>query len=77
MTDFAFANGDVVSKIRKAEERIVIQQRESPKGPMYWIQLGRDAATATWAHEHELELVRKGKSAPTEPGFVPSRGIMD
>jgi len=44
---------------------------------LYQIQLGNNAASVQWKKGSELELVVKAKTSDGEPGFVPTRSIMD
>jgi hypothetical protein len=45
--------------------------------PKFQIQLGLDGATIRFARSETLTLVQKAKKPNTEPGFYPSRSIMD
>jgi hypothetical protein len=66
--------GDTVKVISSGEIRQVTGTRDPN---MFTTQVGMDGATV-WHHkESELELVAKAPKPKTEPGFVPSRGIMD
>jgi hypothetical protein len=66
--------GDTVKVISSGEIRQVTGTRDPN---MFTTQVGMDGATI-WHHkESELELVAKASKPKTEPGFVPSRGIMD
>ena len=66
--------GDTVKVISSGEIRHVTGTRDPE---MYETQIGIDAGTK-WFHKgSELELIQKAPKPKQEPGFVPSRGIMD
>jgi hypothetical protein len=66
--------GDTVKVISSGEIRKVTGSRDPD---MFETQVGMDAGTK-WFHKgSELELVQKAPKPKQEPGFVPSRGIMD
>jgi ribA/ribD-fused uncharacterized protein len=66
--------GDTVKVISSGEIRQVTGTRDPN---MFTTQVGMDGATIWHYKEGELELVAKAPKPKTEPGFVPSRGIMD
>jgi hypothetical protein len=69
-----FEIGDIVKLISSGEIRHVVGLRDPD---MYETQVGMDAGTK-WFHKgSELELVQKASKPKEEPGFIPSRGIMD
>lgn len=43
----------------------------------YNVQFGPDAANREWCSESELELVNESPKPRPDPGFTPTRGIMD
>jgi len=66
--------GDTVRVIADGQIRTVTGTRDPD---MYTTQVGMDGATI-WHHKgSELELVAKAPKPKTEPGFIPSRGMMD
>jgi hypothetical protein len=66
--------GDTVKIISSREIRHIPGTRDPD---MYETQVGMDAATK-WFHKgSELELVAKAPKPETQPGFVPTRSIMD
>lgn len=45
--------------------------------PRFQVQLGNDAATVRFVNSGDLTLVSKAEKPQLEPGFYPTRSIMD
>jgi len=66
--------GDTVREIATQEIRTITG---IGPGEFFRTQLGNDGASIKMFKADDLELVAKAPKPKTEPGFVPSRGIME
>lgn len=69
-----FEIDDTVREIATQEIRTI---KGIGPGDFFRTQLGNDGASIKMLKADALELVAKAPKPKTEPGFVPSRSIMD
>jgi hypothetical protein len=66
---------DTVRKISTGQTGTVEQIRDAE--PKYYVQFGSDFADREWCKEDELELISEPPKPRSDPGFNPTRGLMD
>jgi hypothetical protein len=76
MNDNVLEMGDNVSIQDKSGVWVIVGYRSAGE-PHFEVQLGSDAATKHWENTDKLSLVQKAKKPDVEPGFYPSKSIMD